>query len=930
MPQFKYPQPDGRTYYVTAKNQADADAGFAQIVSTSPEAFAKPGVRAALKDLPMKTPTMSDLVTGKSKGLDTVLTAPSGRALNAASLGGFGQLDALAHGVVTGVRNALPIGQKPGYSAADAYNAMRLAQHASNEQFHGDHPIAATAIDVLGSLGMPGGATVGKFVLGKAAPALAAAGIKQIPLAVRAGQVTRAGVVGAGLGATQGALTAAPGDAAHDAAVGAATATAMAPVAWLGAKGVSTVAPKIAALSTKYLSPTIDAVGQIGDKALSKLQGALAKEGVTPDALQASLEKLSAGGKNPSLIDVLTDAGAGPRTAKLISTAGASPDARKTASQYATSAANAVPAALTAHTLNTLPVSEGRPVTHLSALNDAATQASKIADDAHAQALADAKVSQTQAAQTPMQTGVAPEEGGEAVHAELNKAFDASRKVHEDAFKVVDEAHPESAIVADSQRAPLATDIMSKVAPYTAEDFSSSNTLLKKLDGLKEGAAAPAPTGDETAIPPGYAANQTAVQPLTVRRLRDLDRWTGAQVSKMGSDNPEAIQFIVAQNAIRDNLAKLSDEGHIEGDPNVVSALNTAINAYAEHKKTFGDGLVSDLTERNNRKDDRPAIPSYAASEHIFGSGDNLKPLTNVVPDLENIRRIVSPDAFGKLQAEAAGRYGPQHLLDYAKAHPTAGETIFSPDTRAAAQNTINSAKSEADASVGQARVAAQNAADAAQGATASNAALDTGAGVLKTPAVDFSAQMEAHAPDVIPHAQTAARQEILNLIGRNPTNAISAVQTPVASDNLSRLFDPDVAAALQEGFTRAAGTADTAKNLEAVVNSGAKPDSLFSPTDLAYLHRGVANAALKKVNALHGVSPAEGQLLLNSLTGDADTGVAKLTDIASKRASGYVPPEITPLVAKSLGAYLNANPTAVQDLKTKYGLDLPTDFAPN
>ena len=189
---------------------------------------------------------------------------------------------------------------------------------------------------------------------------------------------------------------------------------------------------------------------------------------------------------------------------------------------------------------------------------------------------------------------------------------------------------------------------------------------------------------------------------------------------------------------------------------------------------------------------------------------------------------------------------------------------------------------------------------------------------------------MEAHAPDVIPHAQTAARQEILNLIGRNPTNAISAVQTPVASDNLSRLFDPDVAAALQEGFTRAAGTADTAKNLEAVVNSGAKPDSLFSPTDLAYLHRGVANAALKKVNALRGVSPAEGQLLLNSLTGDADTGVAKLTDIASKRASGYVPPEITPLVAKSLGAYLNADPTATDDLKRRYGLDLPTDFAPN
>ncbi len=925
MPIYRIQDSNGNIHRVEAANPQVAQSELASLAIQSPEMFAKPGVRAAMQEK-LASPS------GKALMNQSEIGNLATRATSAATLGLSNQESSLIDAAGTAIRNVLPFGKKPGYSAQDAYDAARLLQVKQSQQFQAQHPYLAGAADVAGSLAMPGAEAVGKFILGSAAPALAATG-KAIPMGIRAAQVARAAPVVAGLSATQGALSAQPGQEGIDAARAAASSLAAAPALWAGTGAVSKAAPVIANAVTKMAN------SDIATNAMTKLATALKNAKLSPADLQSAFDNMKANGAvTPTLVDILQKAGAGPKVMRLVQTAGSSPAAIRTAQQYAAHTRADLQNKAAAHINGTLDTSAiPQSVPQLAAANDAAIQASKVADDAHAQALADAKVSQTQSAQTPMTTGVAPEEGGEAVSADLNKAFDTSRKVHEDAFKLVDAAHPESAIVADSQRAPLATDIMSKVAPYTAEDFSSSNTLLKKLDGLKEGAAAPAPTGDETAIPPGYAANQTAVQPLTVRRLRDLDRWTGAQVSKMGSDNPEAIQFIVAQNAIRDNLAKLSDEGHIEGDPNVVSALNTAINAYAEHKKTFGDGLVSDLTERNNRKDDRPVIPSYAASEHIFGSGDNLKPLTNVVPDLENIRRIVSPDAFGKLQAEAAGRYGPQDLLDYAKAHPTAGETIFSPDTRAAAQNTINSAKSEADASVRQARVAAQNAADAAQGATASNAALDTGAGVLKTPPVDFSAAVDAHDDNVLPHAQVAAKQALLNTVqtGKLPDYDPNGVGVA----NIGKLFNPDAASAYSGGLSNISDQNDNAAGLAKSLLAGAENSKswgdIVAGRHIDTMHGLGRRVVAEKYNKMIGskLTPDEGDALIDNLVSDAGVSLPALQDLMVKRKSGAISPEadsvLTPMLTKSAVAAPDANPTAVQDLKTKYGLDLPMDYAP-
>ena len=903
--------PDNQVHHVAAADQKSAQSLFDNLIKTSPEMFAQPGVRAAMKAKLASTANLP-----KPNMLDNI----TDRATSAATLGLSNQMGPVIDAAGTAIRNA--VGAGPGYSAKDAYDAARLLQSKQLQAFQGAHPIIAGASDVAGSMAMPGGDLIGKYILGSAAPALAAAG-KAIPMGVRAAQVARAAPVVAGLGATQGALTAQPGQEGIDAARAAASSVAAAPLIWAGTGAVSKGAPLITNAVSKLAN------SDIATNAMTKLANALKSAKLSPDDLQKAMDDMSANGAvTPTLVDILQKAGAGPKVMRLVQTAGSSPSAIRTAQGYADHTQANMPSAVANHinaTLDTSAIPQSVP--QLRAANDAAIQT----------------------AQTPMTTGVAPEEGGEAVSDDLNNAYDASRKTYQDAFKVVDAAHPESAVVADDQRAPLVTDVMSQVSPHLGEDWPSSNKLLTKLDSLKQGMVTdptqpvlPDLPPDAQAMVDRQAARNPAVSqayeakirqglgldqpiapadqtpdlsqsaPLTVRRLRDLDRWTGSQVSKLGSDNPEAVQFIVAQNALRDNLASLSDNGHIEGDPDVVNALNTAIGAYAQHKATFGSGLPSDLTERTSLKDDQPIVPSYAASEHIFGSGDNVRPLTNLVPDLRDISKIVSPEAFSNLQGEAAARYSPQDMLAYAKAHPTAGETIFSPETRTAAQSAVDNATQ----------------------AQASNAALDTGSGVLSTPPVEFSASVDGHAPEVLPHAQVAAKQALLDKVqsGGLPDydpNSVGVI-------NLGKLFDPDTATAYGGGLQDIADQASNAANLSKSLTAGADNSKSFADlmagrhidTPHGAVRRGLAERYNKAIGSK--LTPDEGDALTDNLVSDANVSLPTLQAIMSKPDSGLISPSVdstlTPLLTKSTVTAPDSNAAAMQDLKTRYGLDLPLD----
>lgn len=910
MPIYKFLGPDKKIHLLEGPDPQAAQAHFESLIKTSPEMFAEPGVRAA-----MKVKTDDAALLPKRTAMDNAQE----RMTSGATLGLSEQEGPLIDAAMTGARNMLPFGTKPGYSARDAYDAGRLLQAKQRQQFQADHPVVSGGSELLGGLAMPGGEAISKFILGKAAPALAAAG-KAIPMGTRAAQVARAAPVVAGLGATQGALAAAPGQEGADAARAAAGSLAAAPLAWAGTAGVSRAAPTVGAALSKLGNSDIATAG------MSKLAAALRSAKLSPQDLQSALDNAKgAGGTTPALIDILQKAGAGPKVMRLVQTAGASPAAIRTAGNYATHTAADLAPKATAHINATLPVTETRSVPQIRSANDAAIQT----------------------AQQPMTTGVAPEEGGEAVHAELNAAHDVSRKVHEDAWAIVDKAHPESAVVADTQRAPVVTAVMSEASPFLGEDWSSTRKLLDKLDSLKQGAVPKTGRPVLPDLPPAaqsmidrqeardpidavkYEAvirkqlgldkplPQTAssadladVRPLTVRRLRDLDRWMGSEVHRLGSDNPEAIQFIVSQNALRDQLSRLSEEGHIEGDPNVVDALHTAIDAYANHRQTFGSGLTSDLTARNNRTEDLPVIPAYGASEHIFGTGENVKPLTKLVPDLEDIRRVVTPDAFGKLQAEAAARHSPQDLLDYAQAHPTAAETIFSPDSR----------------------TAAQGAAEGAQNGAASNAALDTGAGVLKTPTVDFEAALGAHAPEHVPHAQTAARQALLNKVqsGSLPDYG----EGDMGTANLGSLFGSDAASNYGSGLSaisdQAKNATDLAKTLEQGASNSKNFVDMLAGRHIDTLHGAVRRGLAERYNKTIGtkLTPDEGDAVINHLISDADISVPILQDLMRRSRKATLSPEaeslIAPLVSKGLDTSQDASPTAMDDLRRRYGLDLP------
>jgi hypothetical protein len=194
------------------------------------------------------------------------------RALSGgASLGLAKHLDAASAAIETGLHNLASratggLIKGSGYNAGEAFNAVENAQGQQDAQFRQAHPNRALTEELGGSLATPGLGLASRFIKGAAIAKDAALGTKVVAHAARAG---RAGLVGAGVGATQGAATAgslreAPGAAVKGAMVGGAFGAAGEPAIEAVGAGVNRLASGARGALTKA-KPSLKALMSKGD-----------------------------------------------------------------------------------------------------------------------------------------------------------------------------------------------------------------------------------------------------------------------------------------------------------------------------------------------------------------------------------------------------------------------------------------------------------------------------------------------------------------------------------------------------------------------------------------------------------------------------------------------------------------------------------------
>lgn len=210
-------------------------------VRQSPEQTRRESERQRFEDLTgietidtkLKTPVPPSL-EAPIDNWATKLRGTGQRYANAALLGGADEL-------VAGVKSAFP---RPGQDPVDAFNENLNKLSVQDTQFAAENPNLATGAEVAGMVGSPANVVGGQFIA--RAPGVG-------------GQMLRGGTVGAGMGATTGALSTngSADDRLTGAAYGAAGGAALgAGIPILGAIAAPRVNPQIQALLDRGVTPT--------------------------------------------------------------------------------------------------------------------------------------------------------------------------------------------------------------------------------------------------------------------------------------------------------------------------------------------------------------------------------------------------------------------------------------------------------------------------------------------------------------------------------------------------------------------------------------------------------------------------------------------------------------------------------------------------
>lgn len=553
-----------------------------------------PGVAAAYRELEQRYPETRKLPFGLPDP-----STMSERAVESATLGGYGAgVRNLARGRVA-LQRKLPGGEKMPYTADEYYEASRLFDANRREKFAKEQPSAAFASDIVGGALTPGGKAVGAFVTGAKAARLAAEGRKVSKL-VRAGQATRLSAVGGTFGATQGALQSRSGEAATQAKQQGLTGAVLAPVIGAAIPAGVKVTESAADITSRVIQPRT-----AQQLASEKLAALLQRARVAPADINAALNQYTSTGLiEPSVYDVLRKAGAGPDVLRFFQVSGSYPNVRAAAATQAAETTKALqPKAL------------------------AATRKLAPSPEALAEGVA------------PTAITVPTESKG--LYGDVAETLAASENAYASAFDNARKAKPESAIIADEQRTPLRTTLYQAMSPFLNPDLKSTSTVAKLADDLVDG------------IVPADAAGEFSknARPLTVAELfgkRTALVELANNFTKSG-DNQAAAAANAAKSALDAELTRLSTEGHIQGDPKVVDLWNQGLQGFAQHqqlKEAYGLGeklrtMPSDEFQQavTNVPENLKAMVQAGGAQQLLNTLEKPAPgSTNLLGDLQSAR----------------------------------------------------------------------------------------------------------------------------------------------------------------------------------------------------------------------------------------------------------------------------------------------------
>lgn len=938
---------------------ADIPAGDADLFGDIPVPKGKPGVRAALRDLMRERKALP-----KRSGLDLV----SDRMANAFTLGLSNQSDALIGAGITGLQRLVPGGAQPTYTSRDMYDARRLLANAEQQRFAGRHPIVAGTSDVVGALGMPGGKQVGAYVVGKTAPALAAAG-KSIPFATRAAQTARLAGTGGALTGITAANTARPGEEVSEGTRGALMGAALAPATELGLR----VTPGMARATGRLAARAVGRGPSAEITSVEKLQKALRQAGVSPEAIIAAADRWTQmGGVDPALIDLVKEAGGSSEVLRLLSRSSAKAPARRLAEDYAEQTVGDVQAKATEQAQALPTGGETRTPSQIRADLDAergvadaeaAQRAAEIArrgdtksatveqrgtkaldqiDQAEADRLA--QIEATRVAETP-EIPPAPrarESGAAAFADEINLKHDASQKVYKDAYAAAEVADPETAVVDDKEVRPLFEKLR---IPRNFDTELPGVAAVTKYLAKKKGAIAP---GDINDWPEGEAMGNAAS--LTMTDLQNMRQVLTHYASKY-ADEPGGALAARLKASLDGEIDRLAAENKITGDPEIVDKWKTAIAGYAQHQKDFGSGTAQKLTARNARGERE--VASHQAGDVVFGAPNQLS-MNKSLSEMGDTLDLVSPESVRALQEELYGRVKP---ADLAKLRETTGGKRLLPEdlsTEAIAAQEAAAAADAKAAGAGESATATAKALREAQaGATgarktqvdlnaaaradraaaqvtarrapldAQQQALEIGEGALKTPSEEFAPAVGGVDEINLPKVQSGAKQSVLDLIeGKAPGAKLSDLLKPRVGQNLGTAIGPQDVARMQARMRAIQGQAQTSQQLQGATDISALANTplleTVTPGDIAYPTRGSADFGLKIWRALQGLHGEEYEAALRALTSKDPSTTTRLLEGLTKKY---------PSARKAVAPFLvrpsaqRGDPGAVDMLAEDYGV---------
>jgi SOS response regulatory protein OraA/RecX len=861
----------------------------------------KAGVRAALIDI------MSNKTRGSSPNIRRQTKhGATDRAVEGLTLGASNILDAGLGAGITALQRAVPGGKSPNYTAQDYFDAVRLYNDAQRKEFASRKPMTAFASDIVGAAAMPGGAQIGKFVVGKAAPALAAAG-SRIPTGVRAAQTARAAGVGGATAGAQGALTAAPGQEAERGRSGALVGAAMAPAMGAAAAGVSKAAPAVTRAASRVAGrgPTAETT------AIEKLQRSLRKAGVTPDVIQKVADEWSTtGGVTPAVIDILKDAGAAPDVLRLVARSSGNAQARKIAEEYAEAVVGGTQRDALASVRELPTGSEHRTPSQIRADLDADRAAIAAGKDAR---LAEVEAARAEASATAPEAPRARETGAAAYADELNRLYDESAAAYKTAYREAESAAPELAVVVDEEVRPIFAKLSGATRGMNP-DLEGVSAVNRYIDRIKNDIA----PGNADDWPDGEAMG--LAEPLTVQRLEFIRQKMVELADKHGGATGGAAANRVKQ-IIDDELLRLSSEGKFTGDPAVVEKWSAAIQGYADHNRKFGQGLPAKLTAR--KPDGSREVETHRAGDVIFGASPNQASMNKTLSELGDSLDLVSPDAVRALQEELYGRIKPGDIP--ALRETTGGRRLLPEDL---SDDAVAAARATEAAEATAAREA--EAAEAAAAAQLEGiqrgpqAALELGEGVLGQGSDAFEGAIGAVGAADLPIVASGAKQAVTDVVER-PAPGATGVLNNLLSDrarrNLGLAIDPAAVERMQAHIRNIGRRGRTAQELEHSAGVGAlHSNSLLdniTPANIAY-KSGVMEAVLRFLTSGKYLNEAEYAAALRTLTSSDPAARERLVEgllqkyPAAKRA-------ISPALARPAAG--QGNPEAVEVLEEDYGI---------